>query len=166
MENAVIANKTLVVVLRGVPGSGKSTLARELVSSLGFTMISSDEMGLKGWRAPLEEAVVRGDKFIVIDRCHSTHDQRMHASRTLAPYKDKIITAITTLPELPFEELQRRIKADVGHPYGVDTRIIALKSHSKSRHNDKISMAKEGWNLFVRLETNSLQELCEKLEIR
>jgi len=164
MENGSRSNKTLVVVLRGVPGSGKSTLARELESSLGFTRISSDELGLKAWRAPLQEAVERGDKYIVLDRCHSTHNQRMHASRTLAPYKDKITTAITTLPELPFEELKRRIKADVGHTYGIETRLIALKSHSKDRHNDKISMAKEGWNHFIRLESNTLQELKEHLD--
>jgi len=164
METESKHKTTLVVCLRGVPGSGKSTLAKELERELGFTRISSDELGLKAWKKPLKEAIERGDKKIVIDRCHSTHRQRMHLVRTLAPYKDQIETAITTLPEIPFKELERRIREDVGHTYGVGTRLIALKSHSKDRQNDKISMRLEGWNHFIKLDSNSLEEMIENLE--
>jgi len=156
--------KTKIIVLRGVPGSGKSTLALQLEKNLGFTRISSDELGLKAWKAPLRQAIERGDPNIVIDRCHSTHKQRMHLVRTISPYKNQIETTIVTLPELPFDELRKRIANDVGHTYGVDKRTIALRVHSKDRQNDFISMAREGWDNFIKLEDNNLKELVSKIE--
>ena len=154
-----------IVILRGVPGSGKSTLAKKLEETFGFTRISSDELGLKAWRAPLQEAIERGDNLIVLDRCHSTHRQRMLTVRTIAPYKDKIRTFITTLPGVPFQDLERRIKSDVGHKYGISERLIDLRTHSKDRQDDKISMNKEGWTDFVRLSGTDLSELEESFDI-
>ena len=164
MEDGSKLNKTLVLCLRGVPGSGKSTLAKELENTLGYTRLSSDELGLKAWKIPLREAIERGDKFIVVDRCHSTHKQRMHVVRTLAPYKDKIFTAIVTIPTPPFEELEKRIKSDVGHTYGVNDRLIALRVHSKDRQNDFISMRTEGWDRIIKLENNTLNEILKELD--
>jgi len=153
----------IVFFLRGVPGSGKSTLAKELEARLGCTHISSDDLGLKAWVSPLQEAIARGDKYIVVDRCHSTYKQRMPAARAVAPYKYQIKTIIVTIPTLSYEELEKRITSDVGHTYGVTERMIALRSHLKDRQNDFISMKKEGWDQIINLNTNSANDLITGL---
>ena len=63
-----------VVLLVGPQGSGKSTYCREHLP--GFLRISQDEQGRQGHIAFFEEAAVRGEPGIVIDRINGIKNQR------------------------------------------------------------------------------------------
>jgi len=155
--------KTRIIILRGVPGSGKTTLAKKLEKELNWTRITADEHGLKAWKDPLKEAIERKDRFIILDRCHSSYNQRNNALKEIKPYKNQIITFLVTLPKLPFLELKERIIQDIGHRYAFDQRIMALKSHHKQMTYDKINKSIENWNYYINLETTSLSEFLEKM---
>ena len=149
--------ETIVVCLRGVPASGKSTLAKELEdiekgTFAQFTRISADETGPNKWVSELKQAVERKDKYIVVDRCHTTEKQRARTIDALKEYGDRVVTILLTLTEVGFTELEQRIKDDVDHTFGVEKRLHALKCHMKEQNQDKLDAYKEGWGATMTQE--------------
>lgn len=143
-----------IFILRGVPGSGKTTLSKELEKTGLFTRISSDDLGLKAWKEPFVEAIERGEEYIVLDRCNTSIKQRESVTELLKPYSEKITTVLISLPKKTYKELESRIKKDIGHKYGVEQRIVALKNHLNDIKKDKVNMKKEGWDFHIIWDLN------------
>jgi len=128
---------TTVLLLAGVPGSGKTTMAKDLENPEGnriaqFYRISSDDVGRNKWKLELQDAIERKEKYIVLDRCHTTLQARNKVMDILRPYGDKIVTIIATLPDVGYSELEKRVLNDDTHKCTPEKRLIATKSHIKT----------------------------------
>lgn len=65
-----------MIVCCGIPGSGKSTFASALARSLGYTIISQDELGSRAaCLSAMSNALQTGDK-IIVDRCNPYKEDR------------------------------------------------------------------------------------------
>lgn len=152
-----------VLFLRGVPGSGKSTLAKDLEKLGLFTRITADEVGLNAWKQPLIEAIERKDPYIIVDRCHTSKKQRENALNVVEPYKTRVYKILVTLSKSDYDTLERRIKNDTGHAYGVDERIVALKNHISLIRKDRVDFKKEGFDQHIFLEVNKAAYLIREV---
>ena len=152
-----------VLFLRGVPGSGKSTLAKDLEKLGIFTRITADEVGLHAWKQPLIDAIERKEQYIILDRCHSSRRQRENALNVVEPYKNRVLKVLVTLAKSDYPTLERRIRNDVGHAYGVDERLVALKNHMGEIRRDRVDFKKEGFDQHIFLEINKAAYLIREI---
>ena len=166
MDTPKVKPNTFAFFLRGVPSSGKSTLAKKLeLSNYKFTRISVDDVGRKAWINLLKEAIEREDRYIVVDRCHSSVELRKKSLQAISFYKNRVCSILVTLPRLSFEELTERIKNDLRHKYSPEERLIGLKCHMKKRSKDTVDIIKEGWDYHLDLNTDdSLEKFLRRLD--
>lgn len=155
--------KSTIFFLRGVPGTGKTTLAKELEKTGMFTRITADEVGLHGWKQHLIESIEKKDKYIILDRCHSSKKQRENALKVLEPYKSNIKKILVTLDKPSFRVLATRINNDVGHAYGVSERLVALRYHSSEICNDNRNISCEVFDQHIVLKQNNAASFLSEI---
>ncbi|KAI8995145.1 hypothetical protein BC832DRAFT_536004, partial [Gaertneriomyces semiglobifer] len=65
-----------LIICCGLPGSGKSTFAARLRDSLGFVVVSQDDMGTKNACVTAFNNAWKNGRRIIVDRCNPTLDAR------------------------------------------------------------------------------------------
>src|SRR4051794_39596113 len=101
----------LLVLLMGPQGSGKSTWCQQHLP--GFFRISQDDQGPREHLRVFEEAVVRGEPLLVIDRTNAPRYQR---KRYLDLAKQYGYHTRIVWFNLSRAECVRRCQERVGHP--------------------------------------------------